>query len=40
MSADANIILADSSGKGIAGSGKPGTTDEYRVVPNLAAGDY
>ncbi|MGD1920490.1 MAG: FG-GAP-like repeat-containing protein [Pleurocapsa sp.] len=40
MSADANIILANNSGKGISGSGKPGTRDEHRAVPNLAAGDY
>ncbi|MGD1920488.1 MAG: PPC domain-containing protein [Pleurocapsa sp.] len=40
LSANANILLVDSNGTGLAVSGKSGTSDEYRVVPNLAAGDY
>jgi|GEM_PF-6797858 len=40
LSANANIVLLDSTGKSIIGSWRPGTKSEYQVAENLDAGDY
>ena len=40
LSADANITIFDGNRNRLAGSARTGTRNEYKAVPDLAAGDY